>query len=254
MKKKLFLSVVSLFLLSGAIAQTCMGGIRYVYTGISQTVWFQDSSSTTIPSPVREYVYWNFGDGATDTNVASVHGFPSPITYWVKREVRYSESGNPSNFCIDFDSVMIDASYMPPTCNPSHGMRVQWLTGMTYGISAYYFGCPTSVYEIVIDSGLSVTAGPTPMTGLYTSNVNFFTYTLPTVDNYMVTHHFEVPAPYNDGYAFIKVIDRDSIPVTSSGCHASFFLAQDSLDPNDWVIYNYSSGGGALTYLWYFGV
>jgi PKD repeat protein len=231
-------------------AQVCLGGIRYSYTANIQTIWFGDSSSTSIINPIKAYVYWDFGDGTSDTANGLVHSFPAQAMYWVKKEVKYYETGNPSNFCTRLDSVQVDASLFVAGCSPHSDSRVQWLTGLTYGISSYYSGCPTSVNEVVVNAGSSVSAGPGPMSGIFTSHSNFFTYNLPYNGVFSITHHVTQAAPYSSSQMITHVI---SPPVTPAACHASFYLAQDPTDINSWYLYNYSSGGGMLNYLWDFG-
>jgi hypothetical protein len=51
----------------------------------------------------------------------------------------------------------------------------------------------------------------------------------------------------------VHAIYGDSIPTTPAGCHASFFLAPDGTTPNEWVIYDFSTSSGTLTYYWNFG-
>jgi PKD repeat protein len=258
MFRKLFFAILCTLLFADAYSQ-CMGGIRFRYTNSAQLVWFQDSSSTGIANPVKEYVHWDFGDGTTDTMNGMAHSFPSPLMYWVKKEVKYHESGNPSNNCVKLDSIQVDASlFVPstPACSPVRGMRVRWLSGLTYGVSAYYNGCTPNVYEIVIDTAAGVSVSSTPMTsGMYTSHSNYFTYTLPFVHNYSVTQHASQTVPSVTVEGYIHPIAADSIPVTPGSCHASFFLAQDTLNHNDWTIYNYSTATapGMPGYLWDFG-
>lgn len=256
MIKKLLVTVFCFVCLMEANAQSCMGGIRYRYTTLVQTVWFQDSSSTNIVNPVKEYVHWDFGDGTTDTANGLVHHFPSAAMYWVKKEVKYSETGNAANNCVRLDSVLIDASVTspnPPPCILSRGSRLQWLSGLTYGYSSYYDGCTPSIYEIVVDTGLSVTSGQGPMNGIYTSHSDYFTYTLPAAGDYTVTMHIVLPPPAAGIETYIRTIYADSIPSTPSNCHASFFLSRDSVDINSWTAYNYSSSSGTPAYLWDFG-
>lgn len=256
MKRKLLLSAILFsLLLSKAYSQTCSGAFGYQYSGTSMILNFQDSSSTDISTPQTDYINWNFGDGGTATGTSVSHHFLGPTPLWVKREVKYSEIGNPSNFCIKLDSIYTDPSYTGPPCNPSHGFHLTWLTGTTYGISTYYYGCPYSYYNIFIDSasiGASIsTTGPTP--GFYSSSLYYFTYTFPTTGDYEVVQEFLTDAVSPLLFGSAREIDHDSIPVTPSGCHASFFMIPDPSTANNWTLYNYSTGSSASTYYWDFG-
>ncbi|MGZ4035652.1 MAG: PKD domain-containing protein [Bacteroidia bacterium] len=256
MKRKLLFSVILfLLLLSKAYSQICSGTFGYQYSGTSWTLNFQDSSSTDIITPQIDYINWNFGDGGTGTGTSVSHHFLVPSPCWVKREVKYSEIGNPSNFCIKLDSIYTDPLYTGPTCNPSHGFHVTWLTGTTYGIASYYYGCPYNFYNIFVDSaaaGVSIsTSGPN--LGIYSSSLYYFTYTFPDTGDYEVVQEFLTNDVSPFLFGSVKGIYHDSIPVTPSGCHASFFMIPDSAIANDWTLYNYSTGSGSSTYFWDFG-
>ena len=138
----------------------------------------------------------------------------------------------------------------------THGMKVKWLSGLTYGVSGYAYGADSiALYEMVLDTGLysiSIsTAGPA--TGIYTNNDFYFILTLPALGDYTLTQHINTEGVIGGLYGSTYTIDSDSIPLTPSDCHASFFIAPDTGNVNDWILYDFSTSSGALTYLWDFG-
>ncbi len=236
----------------------CNSGFIFQNTGIQNGVWFQDK--TTAPANWhRDYTNWDFRDGNQDTGKALVHTFPAPNMYMVKKETKFSEPGNPSNFCISTDSLLIDASLSVSTqisCWPQFNMKVYWLTGSTVGIASYYSGCTYALKEVGINygNGASIsTAGP--MSSIYSSSQNFFTYNLPSNDSdYTFTQHIILPVINTVGglIGVDRFLPADSMQ-TPTDCHASFFLVPADATLNNWTIQNYSSGADSLSYFWDFG-
>lgn len=254
-----FLLLASLFL-GHANAQTCSSSFIFSYTGINNMVWFQDHS--TAPSNfIREYTHWNFKDGsAIDTGKSLVHTFPQPINYNVVKETKFSEIGNPSNFCVVKDSLTINAALSTSTnvCVPYVHFKVKWLTGLTFGVSNYISnGCPYNFREIVGDTGsTTMLGGNTPMPGIFTTQQYFFTYTitLPQFSN-TITHHINYPNPNNSGGAedFAYIVPLDLTHQTPTDCHASFFMLPSDSSMHNWTIQDFSSGADSLSYFWDFG-
>jgi PKD repeat protein len=177
----------------------------------------------------------------------------------VKKETRFSEIGNPTNFCITTDSLLIDASLSVSTqisCWPQFNLKVYWLTGTTVGIASYYSGCTYVLKEIGVNygSGASIsTAGP--MSSLYSTSQNFFTYNLPSNDSdYTFTQHIILPVINTVGglIGVDRFLSADSMQ-TPTDCHASFFLTPADATLNNWTVQNYSSGADSLSYFWDFG-
>ena len=136
---------------------------------------------------------------------------------------------------------------------PTRGLQVTWLTGLTYGVSSYaYGGDPISLYEIVVDTGSIDISSAGPSVGIYTNNGYYFTYTLPFVDDFSFLQHINTTGTVPGVYGFAELVYGDSIPVTPSDCHASFFIAPDT-SANAWVLYDFSTSLGTLTYNWDFG-
>ncbi|MCD6019091.1 MAG: repeat-containing protein [Bacteroidetes bacterium] len=242
-------------LLTHIKAQSCSGGFIFQYTGSTNMVWFQDHSNSN-QSWQRDYTNWDFSDGTQDTGKALVHTFPQPLIYNVKKETKFSEIGNPSNFCIVTDSMYIDAS-IPGSmiCNPHYKLKLQWITGSTYGISSYYSGCGYTLKEIAVTGPIfSVPNGPMP--SYYSTSQNFFTYNLPSIDSdYVFTQHVILPTINGNSGAIAsgRILTHDSIKTTPQDCHASFFMLPADSSMNNWTIQNYSSSAGTLSYFWDFG-
>jgi len=135
------------------------------------------------------------------------------------------------------------------------GLREQWLTGVTYGVSSYAYSTDSmTVCEVVVDTGLNCTMSSLgPSAGLYTSNAFYFVYTLPYAGDYAVFQHINTSGSVPAIYGSCHGIYSDSIPVTPTDCHASFFLAPDPSVPNEWVLNDFSTGSGTLSYSWDFG-
>jgi len=236
-------------------AQSCSGGFIFQYTGSTNMVWFQDHSNSN-QGWQRDYTNWDFGDGSQDTGKALVHTFPQSIIYNVKKETKFSETGNPSNFCIVIDSLYIDAS-IPGSmmCNPHYKLKLQWITGSTYGISSYYSGCGYTLKEIAV-TGPIFTVPNGPMPGHYSTSQDFFTYNLPSGDSdYVFTQHVILPTINGNGSAIAnsRILVHDSIKITPTDCHASFFMMPADSSMNNWTIQNYSSSAGTASYFWDFG-
>jgi PKD repeat protein len=254
-----FLFLASLFL-ANASAQTCSSSFIFSYTGINNSVWFQDHSSAPL-NFTREYTHWNFKDGsAIDTGKALVHTFPQALNYNVVKETKFSEIGNPSNFCIAKDSLTINAALSTSTnvCIPGVNFKVKWLTGLTFGVSNYISnGCPYNFREIVGDTGSAyMPAGHLPMPGIFTTQQYYFTYTitLPQFSN-TITHHINYPNPNNfDGSEdYHQIISLSSSHQTPTNCHASFFMLPSDSSMHNWTIQDFSSSSDSLSYNWDFG-
>jgi PKD repeat protein len=253
--KRIFTVLILFALLSqkNINAQNCAnGGINYQLTEINYSLFFQDYSFSPLGWN-KEYTHWDFGDGTLDTGNYFLHTFPDTLIYTVKSEVKFTEPGNPSNFCIKYDSVQVDISSLIVYPNPHFKMEVKWLYGLTYGISSYHYGLVENLFEIVADTGLSVTEQGCniPMQGIFTSHQEFFTYTFPTRGDYTITLHTCYPIP-SGGVVYIIMIYGDSIPQTPTNCHATFFMVPDTTEINSWILYNFSSGSD-LSYSWDFG-
>ncbi len=260
---KLYTITIFLFgvLLSNSIqSQTCSSSIIKQYTSTPNLVNFTDNSVP--PSNwQRDYTNWNYNDGSPiDTGLNTSHIFPQAQSYNVYKETKYSEIGNPTNFCLATNSLVIDASLSSPTsvCYPTTKFKVKWLTGLTYGVSSYYSGCSYLFKEIVVDTGYftSISSTGSPISGIFSTNQNFFTYTLPAPPYvYAFIYHVNSPDPNNsNGFtpgAMIYTVD--SIPSTPLDCHASFFLQPSDSSLHNWTLQDYSSSSDSLSYLWDFG-
>lgn len=260
MKRHIYFLLFASLFLANTFAQTCSSSFIFSYTGINNSVWFQDHS--TAPSNfTREYTHWNFKDGsAIDTGKALVHTFPQAINYNVVKETKFSEIGNPSNFCIAKDSLTINAALSTSTnvCVPWVHFKVKWLTGLTFGVSNYISnGCPYNFREIVGDTGSTfMPAGHLPMPGIFTTQQYYFTYTitLPQFSN-TITHHINYPNPNNfDGSEdYHYIVSLSSSHQTPTDCHASFFMLPSDSSMHNWTIQDFSSGADSLSYFWDFG-
>ncbi len=241
-------------------AQTCSSFIIRQYTNIINHVNFTDNS---VPPAnwQREYTHWNFNDGSSnDTGLTVGHTFPLAQSYNVYKETKFSEIGNPTNFCLATNSLVIDASISNPTsvyCASSK-FKVKWLTGLTFGVSSYYSGCPYLFKEIVVDTGYysSISSTGDSIPGIFATNQDFFTYTLPAPPYvYAFIYHVNSPDPNNSngftpGAIFFTV---DSIPPTPLDCHASFFMLPTDSTLHNWTIQDFSSSSDSLSYFWDFG-
>lgn len=222
----------------------------------------QFTDFTNIPANWRrEYTHWDFNDGsAIDTNLITSHTFPSAATYTVTKETRLSEIANPLNFCLATSVFLVDASLSSPSsfCYPQVKFKTKWLTGLTIGVSSYISGCPYLFKEIAIDTGYSTMFGSAggPVPAIYTTNQDFFTYTLPSAPYvYAFVHHINVFDPNSYGGLTPSYIINtiDSIPPTPSDCYASFFMTPSDSTLNNWTIQDYSSSSDSLSYNWDFG-
>jgi len=245
------------FIVFIGVGQTCNSSFIFQYTGINNAVWFQDHSTSSDPSWQKDYTHWDFNDGTQDTGKALVHTFPQPTTYYVVKETKFSETGNPTNFCIAIDSLLIDASQSTSgnVCYPHVEFKVKWLTGLTYGVSSIITGCPYNWYEIVADTG-STAMGSTPIQGIYTTTQNYFTYTVPFPQfNNTITHHIVYPNSWNfDGEeSSFQIWTLNVNHQTPTDCHAAFFIKPSNVNPNFWTIQDFSSGSAGLSYSWDFG-
>lgn len=138
----------------------------------------------------------------------------------------------------------------------TRGMEVKWLSGLTYGISGYAYGNDSiSLYEMVVDTGLYniIISTTGPAAGVYTNNDFYFMYTLPAIGDYTITQHINTEGTISGLYGSTHTIYSDSIPLTPTDCHASFFIAPDTGNVNDWILYDFSTSSGAMTYFWDFG-
>jgi hypothetical protein len=221
-------------------------------TEINKTLFFRGNSYSNL-NWNREYLHWNFGDGTTDTVNFVLHTFPDTLIYKVTLEVKYVNPSNPADFCVQKDSMLVNVSKLPFFNNPHCRLRVNWLYGLTYGVSSYHYGLVEDLFEIVVTNGFNVTipGGNVPMTGIHTSHQDFFVYTLPMLGDYTFTLHTHYPVP-SGSCAYMMAIYGDSIPQTPTDCHASFFMMPDSLNSNNYNLLNFSTGTN-LTYLWDFG-
>ncbi|MES2762186.1 MAG: PKD domain-containing protein [Bacteroidota bacterium] len=253
------LLLISLFAFSKMQAQ-CSSSYIYSYTGITNFVWFQDKSIAPT-NWQREYTHWNFNDGSsTDTNKTATHTFPQAQTYNVVKETRFSEIGNPSNFCIAKDSLLINAALSTSSnvCIPHVEMKVKWLSGLTYGVSNFVSnGCPYNYREIVADTGSTfMPGGGVPMPGIFTTQHYYFTYNvaMPQFNN-TITHHINYPNPQNFGgtedYHYIVTLNTTN--QTPNDCHASFFMQPSDSTLHNWTLQDYSSSAGTASYFWDFG-
>lgn len=261
MKQLYHLFSISLLLgFSSLKSQTCLSSYIYSYTGITNLVWFQDKS--TAPSNwQRDYTHWNFNDGSSiDVNNTTTHTFPQAQIYNVVKETKFSEIGNPSNFCIAKDSLLINAALSTSTnvCIPHVNFKVKWLTGLTYGVSNYISnGCPYNFREIVADTGsTTMLSSGAPMPGIYTTQQYYFTYnvTLPQYSN-TITHHINYPNLNNSGGTedFAYIVPLTLSQQTPADCHASFFLQPSDSTLHNWTIQDFSSSSDSLSYSWDFG-
>lgn len=256
MKKASYASFFAflLFLQSG-LAQSCAGGFIAANTVTANTMLFEDTSHPTVPNAVTDFINWDFGDGTTDSGRNIFHMFPGGSAYWVKHHVQYHETGNPFNICETFDSVFVNPSLtgsVTMQCYGPAGIRVQWLTGSTYAVSSWVCDCVPTLFEIGVDTAQAVTMSTAgPMTGMmFLTSSPFFTYTLPFPHDY----NFALHVNYSGGlFGRERTVYEDSIPLTPTDCHASFFISKDTVGNNEWVINNYSTGGPGLTYTWDFG-
>lgn len=139
--------------------------------------------------------------------------------------------------------------------SPVRGLREQWLTGLTYGVSSYaYCADSMSICEVVVDTGLNCTMSSLgPAAGIYSSNAFYFIYTLPYAGDYAVFQHINTAGSVPGLYGYCHGIYGDSIPSTPTDCHASFFLVPDPAVPNGWVLNDFSTGSSTLSYYWDFG-
>ncbi|MBK7668051.1 MAG: T9SS type A sorting domain-containing protein [Sphingobacteriaceae bacterium] len=252
------LIMVYLVSVSQLRSQSCTSSFIYQNTVVSNTVWFKDQSLSNQISWQREYTEWNFNDGSLiDTNKILVHTFPTGNIYNVVKTTKFSQISNPLNFCIVKDSMYVDASLTIVTCLPQNKMKVTWLTDSTYGVASYISGCAYNLKEIAVTMGNGIfvpSSGPMP--SIFSSSQNFFTFTLPRRDTaYAFTHHIIlVPTSTSStSMAMSKIIPKDSIPKMTGNCHAAFFMMPADSTFNNWVVQNYSSGSGPLTYFWDFG-
>lgn len=260
MKRHFYFLLLAALFLGNAIAQSCSSSFIFSYTGINNMVWFQDKS--TAPSNwQRDYTHWNFNDGSgIDVSNTTTHTFPQAQTYNVVKETKFSEIGNPSNFCIVKDSLTINAALSTSTnvCVPYVHFKVKWLTGLTYGVSNYISnGCPYNFREIVGDTGsTTMLGGNTPMPGIFTTQQYYFTYTitLPQFSN-TITHHINYPNPNNSGGTedYHQIISLSSSHQTPTDCHAAFFMLPSDSSMHNWTIQDFSSGADSLSYFWDFG-
>lgn len=257
MKPNRYIIVVALQLLFFyANSQSCTSAFLFQNTGITNTVWFKDQSVSNQAGWQRDYTQWNFSDGSLiDTNKILAHTFPTGNIYNVIKTTKFSQTGNPSNFCVVKDSMYVDASLSATlTCFPQNKMTITWLTDSTYGISSYISGCAYTFKEIAVTMGSSATFVTGPMPCIFSNSQGFFTYTLPRRDTgYIFTHHIDLAPTFSTGIYISKPITKASIPTTPTNCHASFFMLPADSTYNNWLVQNYSSGSAPLSYLWNFG-
>ncbi len=258
MKKNHYLAFIAfVFLAVSTKAQTCASSFTFQYTSSQNLIWFKDLSSHNQVNWQRDFTHWNFGDASpVDTNLITLHTFPAANVYTVTKTTQFSQIGNPTNTCSVSNTSTVDASMANMGCIPQTKLTVKWLTDSTYGVSSYYSGCNYSLKEIAVDYGTSFSLSPTaPIQGaVYSTNQNFFTYTLPTTDSiYSFFHHIVlVPTPSSSSSILIgKQISNT--PPTPTNCHASFFMVPSDPTLQNWTIQSFSSGSGPLTYLWNFG-
>ena len=262
MKLKIyFLATFTLLILNRLAQAQCPSNFIKQYTSTVNMVQFKDF--TNIPTNwQREYTQWDFNDGsAIDTNLITNHTFPSSTTYTVTKETRLSEIANPLNFCLAISTFTVDASLSSPSsfCYPQVKFNVKWLTGLTFGVSSYVSGCTPLYKEIAIDTGYSTALGSsagTNVPGIFSTNQNFFTYTLPYPPYvYAFVHHINVfdPNSYSGLTPSYLIKTVDSIPTTPSNCHASFFMTPSDATLNNWTIQDFSTSSDSLSYFWDFG-
>jgi len=251
---------ISLIGISGFKAQICNSSFIFSYTSITNFVWFQEKS--TAPNNwQKDYTHWNFNDGSNiDVNSTTTHSFPQPQIYNVVKETKFSEIGNPSNVCFAKDSLLVNAALSTSTnvCVPGVAMKVNWLTGLTYGVSNYIYGpCAYNYREIVADTGsTSMLAAGAPMPGIFTTQQYYFTYnvTMPQFNN-TITHHINYPNPNNFGGTedYHYIVSLNTTNQTPTDCHASFFLQPTDSTLHNWTIQDFSSSSDSLSYFWDFG-
>jgi len=244
--------LLSVLLVSKTFSQNTKEGFIYEYNGTSNSV--------TQGNPNKE-AFSNFAiqapkDGSNEQEIKFFDNIPAGNFFKVNKENILSQYI--SNFSKSKDqSAAKTASYTP--CYPKMGLNVKWLTGLTYGISSYNVGCPYAFKELVVDTGL-VTFLPSnaPVPGIYTTQQNYITYTLPgNQDNYTVVYRVNVIDSSNFGNErptfYLSSILKDSIPQTPTGCHASFFMVPTDSTSNNWTIQDFSTGSDSLSYFWDFG-
>lgn len=240
-------------------SQTCNSSFIFSSTGITNLVWVQDKSTAPV-NWQREYTHWDFNDGSSvDTNKTTTHIFPNAQIYNVVKETRFSEIGNPSNFCLAKDSLQINAAISTSTnvCIPYIGMKVKWLTGLTYGISNFVSTvCPYNYREIVGDTGTTYMSSG-PMSGIFTTQQYYFTYniTMPQFVN-TITHHINYPNSnnFNGTEDFHYILNLDpSLHTTPTDCHAAFFMVPSDSTMYNWTLQDFSSSSDSLSYFWDFG-
>lgn len=259
MKLKIYFVFLFTYLsFHSATSQTCNSSFIYSYTGITNLVWFQDKS-TAPTNWQRDYTNWNFNDGsAIQINPTTTHTFPLPQIYNVVKETKFSEIGNPNNFCIAKDSLLINAALSTSTnvCVPHVAMKAKWLTGLTYGVSNFVSnGCPYNYREITADTGSIFMGNPMAPNVLFTTNQYYFTYTIPLPQySNSITHHINYPDPNNfngvGDYFYSLILTQYQTP---TDCHASFFLTPSDSTLHNWTIQDFSSSSDSLSYFWDFG-
>jgi len=250
----LFSGFILFFSLSEASAQ-CAGTFLYQYDGPLNHISFKDTS--TAPSGWgRVYTNWNFGDGTSDTGQIVNHVFPYFRSYTVKRDVRFAQTGNPSNFCTHTDSVWVDS--LPLAYNYSMKFHVHRLNQVTYGLYSYYFGCPLVSSNFNVDTGFSMSSAPPHFFVTPTGPTGFYVYTLSSLDPRSWDFEFQTVNPSlsqtlaGNGALFISQWGDSTVDQPTPPCKANFFLSPDSTDMHNWVLTDYSSGTN-LGYSWDFG-
>lgn len=255
---RLFISLYASFTVLQISAQ-CAAGFIYNYTGMNNTVWFQDKSTALQPGWQQDYTQWQFSDGSPiSTGSVAIHTFPQAQIYKVIMESKFSDPFNQANHCIVKDSLFVNAALATPPCtNTGSYIKTKWLSDSTYGVSSYYSGSSFQMKEACVLYGLGFTTpvgtNPVPNT-IFSTSQDYFTYTLPTKNaNYTFLKHTVHPPNCFTSSAAASLLTQTNIPVTPSGCHASFFLIPADTTNLNWTLLNYSSGSGSLTYLWNFG-
>jgi len=251
MKRKIAATTLAILGFGAINAQTC--GVSGVpsYSGNGTMNMMVQAS---FPVGWTSYVTVDFGDGASFTgntgaqSYTTTHTYTQNGMYGVMTNIYAYDPNDSMQYCNIYDLDTLVINDLAPSGGGSCNMQVT--------VSAY--GTSDSTVNIFTTASSPFTYSYLTVDGQYFPNVDSMDYTFTQAGAHDICYY----ADYSDSTTYCY--DSTCIIYTSVGpnggggssqCQAGFYLWQDSTNVmgNGWLAINYSTGSGALTYLWDFG-
>lgn len=247
MKSKIAVTTLAILGFGAINAQTCAVSGVPTYNGNGATNMIIQAS---FPAGWVSNVTVDFGDGGSFTGNTSAsfytttHNYTQNGMYGIMTNLFAYDPNDSMQYCsiYDVDTLVInDLSGGPANCN------------LQVTVGAY--STSDSTANIFTTASSAFTYSYLTVDGQYYPNVDSMNYTFTQAGTHDICYY----ADYSDSTTYCY--DSTCIVYTSTGggtvnqCQAAFYLWQDSTNVmgNGWLAINYSSGSGALTYVWDFG-